>query len=189
MGALLTELERMEKAKKKEEAKKSKLLQKIMVLDAEDELYDSMYDDLQGLLREYTKNIAELDNNINKTNIAIENATNKQVSAQEVYKIMQTIIELMDIMPEEDEQKIMNALLDSVQVYPEKQPNGLQVKSVRFKVPLNRGGELYSEVVIDTENSPPKARHVETVVLLGKNKYNNLGSSENKRFSRDNIIF
>ena len=101
MGALLTELERMEKAKKKEEAKKSKLLQKIMVLDAEDELYDSMYDDLQGLLREYTKNIAELDSNTNKTNIAIENATNKQVSAQEVYNIMQTIIELMDIMPED----------------------------------------------------------------------------------------
>lgn len=168
LGALLTELERMEKAKKKEEAKKSKLLQKIMILDAEDELYDSMYDDLQGLLREYTKNIAELDSNSNKTNIAIENATNKQVSAQEVYKIMQTIIELMDIMPEEDEQKIMNALLDSVQVYPEKQPNGLQVKSVRFKVPLNIGGELYSEVVIDTENSLPKARHVETVILMTK---------------------
>lgn len=55
-----------------------------MELDADDELYDEMYDDLQGLLRQRMKRISELDNKINQVNIAIQNAVSKVATAEEV---------------------------------------------------------------------------------------------------------
>ena len=67
----------------------------------------------------------------------------------------------------------MHILLDSVQIYPERQPNGLWIKSVRFKVPLEFDGVLWQDVIIDNEeNSLPNESNDETVVLLSKGEIN-----------------
>ena len=169
LDALQEKVNTLAAAKKKEERQKAKLLSKIMELDADDELYDAMYDDLQGLLRQRMKHIAELDTKINQVNIAIQNAGSKAATAEEVYTIMRNIVDMMDIMPERDEQEIMHILLDSVQIYPERQPNGLWIKSVRFKVPLEFDGVLWQDVIIDNEeNSLPNESNDETIVLLSK---------------------
>lgn len=167
LDALQAEVDTLAATKKKEERQKSKLLSKIMELDADDELYDEMYDDLQGLLRQRMIRISELDSKINQVSIAIQNAGSKAATAEEVYATMRIIVDMMDIMPERDEQEIMHALLDSVQIYPERQPNGLWIKSVRFKVPLEFDGVSSQDVIIDNDdNSLPNASNDETVVLL-----------------------
>ena len=80
---------------------------------------------------------------------------------------MRIIVDMMDIMPERDEQEIMHALLDSVQIYPERQPNGLWIKSVRFKVPLEFDGVSSQDVIIDNDsNSLPNESSDETVLLF-----------------------
>ena len=169
LDALQAEADTLAATKKKEERQKSKLLSKIMELDADDDLYDEMYDDLQGLLRQRMKRIAELDSKINQVSIAIQNAGSKAATAEEVYATMRIIVDMMDIMPERDEQEIMHALLDSVQIYPERQPNGLWIKSVRFKVPLEFDGVSSQDVIIDNDsNSLPNKSIDETVVLLSK---------------------
>ena len=110
-----------------------------------------------------------MDSKINQVSIAIQNAGSKAATAEEVYATMRIIVDMMDIMPERDEQEIMHALLDSVQIYPERQPNGLWIKSVRFKVPLEFDGVSSQDVIIDNDdNSPPNASNDETVVLLGR---------------------
>lgn len=168
---LKAERDSLETAKKKEERQKAKLLGKIMALDADDDLYDMMYDDLQGLLHERIKNISKLDMRINQVGIAIQNADTKAVTAEEVYAIMRTMVDMMDIMPAEDERKIMHAMLESVQIYPERQPNGLLVKSIRFKVPLSYNGEHFQDVVLEADeddDSLPNESTVETVCLLSR---------------------
>ena len=167
LDALQAEADTLTAAKKKEERQKAKLLSKIMELDADDELYDEMYDDLQGLLRQRMKRISELDSKINQVSIAIQNAGSKAATAEEVYATMRIIVDMMDIMPERDEQEIMHSLLDSVQIYPERQPNGLWIKSVRFKVPLEFDGVSSQDVIIDNDdNSLPKESNDETLKLL-----------------------
>ena len=60
---------------------------------------------------------------------------------------------MMDIMPAEDERTIMHALVDSIQIYPKALPNGLILKSIRFKVPLEWDG-LDSRVIgIDLDDN------------------------------------
>ena len=69
LETLRAERDNLEAAKKKAERQKAKLLGKIMSLDADDDLYDTMYEDLQGLLREHTKNISELESRINQVSM------------------------------------------------------------------------------------------------------------------------
>ena len=169
LDALQAEADTLVATKKKEERQKAKLLSKIMELDADDDLYDEMYDDLQGLLRQRMKRISELDSKINQVSIAIQNAGSKAATAEEVYATMRIIVDMMDIMPERDEQEIMHALLDSVQIYPERQPNGLWIKSVRFKVPLEFDGVSSQDVIIDNDgNSLPNESNDECVISLSQ---------------------
>lgn len=50
---LNAELDGLQADRKKEERQKARLAGKIMALDADDPLYDSMYETLQGILREH----------------------------------------------------------------------------------------------------------------------------------------
>lgn len=168
LSELQETLERLKSAKSKEEAKKSKLLSKIMALDPSDDTYDMLYDDLHGLLREIAVNLSGLEDNIYKTECAISNATNEQYNADAVYKVMASMIEMIDMLPDEDERVVMNYLLDSVQLYEEQQPNGLWVKSVRFKVPINLDGNYCDEVLTEIPDSLPNEKTVETIALLQK---------------------
>jgi len=81
IDTLRAEKKRLEDAKSKEQAKKAKLLSRIHTLDPDDSLYDAMFDDLQGILREHTETIAGLDRNIRKAELAIPNSASQQDTA------------------------------------------------------------------------------------------------------------
>ena len=70
----------------------------------------------------------------------------------------------------------MNALLEKVEIFKEKQKDGRWVKSVQFKIPLNVEGKLVDTMFFDddedTENSLSNEKYVETACLLSrKDKY------------------
>ncbi len=140
LDAMNAELDALQAARKKEIRQKTKLLSKIAELDADDDLYDSLYEDLHSVLRQRAQSIAELDNKIEQVSMEIHNAGRQQVTAERVRAIMGTIFEMMDIMPAEDERTIMHALVDSIQIYPKARPNGLILRTIRFKVPLKWDG-------------------------------------------------
>ncbi|MBR1623663.1 MAG: recombinase family protein [Pseudobutyrivibrio sp.] len=169
LDELKKSLERLKKGKASAETKKDKILAKIMALDALDDTYDIMYESLSGVLKEIAGDIKEYDDNIDKTMIAIANANGKQLSAEKMMAIMRTIIQTIDMAPDEDQRVIMNFLLDRIDLKFEKE-DGKWVKSIRFKIPINIGGKLFDTVELgdanDVKNSLPNESHDETVVLL-----------------------
>lgn len=177
-GELREDLKRVEEQKAKEVARKSKILKKIASLDPDDDMYDTMYDDLQEILHGYTKNIADYDAQIRKTTLAIENVENSAVSAQHVQAFLQSIIQDMDTLTMEQERAMMNTLLQSVEIYPERQvEDGAWVRRITFKFPININGELYTDYVRkettgskdeDGESFLPKQKPDETVVLMSR---------------------
>ena len=70
----------------------------------------------------------------------------------------------------------MNLLIEKIEIYPEKQPDGRWIKSVQFKIPLNIDGKAVDTLYFDDdeddtegdENSLRQSRHVESVVMLTK---------------------
>lgn len=97
--------------------------------------------------------------------------TAKNNLSTEVYKrLIDTTIENIDDVSDADKKILMNALLEKVEIFKEKQEDGRWVKSIQFKIPLNVDGKLVDTMFFDddedTENSLPNEKHVETVVLM-----------------------
>ena len=63
-------------------------------------------------------------------------------------------------MDEAERRRLMESLIDEIQIYEERQPNGQWLKSIRFKLPIIDEGMSLS---LDNDS------HIETVVLLTRN--------------------
>lgn len=175
LDALLSEKRRLEDAKSKEQAKKTKLLNRIHALDPDDQLYDSLFDDLQSVLREHTETIAGIEKNIRRTETAIQNSTSRNDTARYIQVYMKAMIEFISELPYDMEKELMNALIDRVEVFPEPQENGQIVKLIRFKLPMELNGEVYDQVEFQDichtgrdADSLDYRNHVEYVVLMSR---------------------
>ena len=124
--------------------KKTKQLRRINELDIDDDLYDDLYDDLMKSYRAYLGEI------------------NDQLAS----------IENIDDVSDADKKVLMNALLEKVEIFKEKQKDGRWVKSVQFKIPLNIDGKpvdtMFFDDDEDTKNSLSNEKHVEMIVLLSR---------------------
>ena len=65
-------------------------------------------------------------------------------------------------MSDREKKDFMQSFIKSIEIFPEKQPNGQQVKTIHFRFPVLCGNMVTDEI------SPPLNKHGETVVLLQK---------------------
>ena len=62
-------------------------------------------------------------------------------------------------MNEQEKRQIMESLISEIQIYPERQPNGQWLKSIKFKLPI-----IEEDMNISLDND----LHVESVVLMSR---------------------
>ena len=75
----------------------------------------------------------------------------------------------MDVLMEpEQARRILHLLIESIQIFPEPMPDGLILKSVKFRIPLEyEGDEVWgAEVDMSAYDSLPDENHDETVALM-----------------------
>ena len=178
LGELEAERIRLEASLQKERSRKTKLLGKIAVLDPDDDTYDSIYEDLQGVLKEYTETIAGLEKKYGEVTQAIQNANAQEATAEDVYQMLKELIRNVDDVPERYQRFALHAFIERVEIFEERQKkNKLWVKHIKFRIPMTRvedGEEVWGFDFPDDEHDesflPPKDRHVETVVLMSRVK-------------------
>ena len=104
--------------------------------------------------------------------MAIENAQGENLSTEVYKRLIDVTIENIDDVSDADKKVLMNALLDKVEIFKEKQKNGRWVKSVQFKIPLNIDGKpvdtMFFDDDEDTENFLSNEKHAEMIVLLSR---------------------
>ena len=115
--------------------------------DLDDRLY-RMYDKIEG-----TETLL-IEARAKKTAIEAEKLT-----ADNIYKVLIYFDKLYAEMDEVDRRQLMEALISEIQVYPERQPNGQWLKSIKFKLPI---------IEEDMEMSLVYDPQVETVVLVSR---------------------
>lgn len=76
-----------------------------------------------------------------------------------IYKILMQFDKLFCIMNDEEKRKLVELLIDEIQIYEERQSNGQWIKSMKFKLPIIEENHAFG---LD------KNEHVETIVLLSK---------------------
>ena len=74
-----------------------------------------------------------------------------------IYKILFYFDKMYAVMDEAERRHLMESLIEEIQIYEERQPNGQWLKSIRFRLPI-----IPEDMVISLDNG----ESVETVCLL-----------------------
>ncbi len=141
MDELLEEEKRLQTGREKAENKKKKLLAKIGNMDVDDDLYDSLYDDFMEVVRGLTEQIAKIDTDLVRNHLAMENARAETFSVEQYYGMLGMIIENLEMASDENLKYLMNAGIESIEIFPDRQKYGRWIKSVKFKMNLKQNGE------------------------------------------------
>lgn len=170
---LIADRNRLQEKRDKAENKKKKLLVKIENLDIDDDLYDSLYNDLLGVVRNLTEEIARIDADILRSNISIENAENEKFSSEQFLEMLDVMINNMETMEDEQVKRLMQLIFEEIHIFPERQEDGRWVEYARFKVALNLDKDIFETVTNEkgekiTGVSLPYDKHDECVVLMSR---------------------
>lgn len=155
-------IEALEKSRSQVAGAKSKLFEQMDRLDITDEFYDDKYADMQARVDKLYREIAELDREINKAEQDLQVVFEGKATIETAYQVLQVVKEKYDKLADTEKKKLMNELLERVEIFEERQKDGRLVKSVHFKFPVIYKGQETDKVWWDEEN------HVETVCLLSK---------------------
>ncbi len=167
---LQNELDELSDRRRKIISKKTKLLSKIADLDADDPLYDQMYDNYNGLIKGFMNEIADLDAQIEEVKTNIECNGARRESVENLKKLISDMWDHFDELSEENVKAFLNSFIDEVHILETPEViNGRNywVKSIRFKVPLSMPNNEEADTFEIEHRFQPKEGHVETAVLLG----------------------
>lgn len=136
---------------------KSKIMEEIDTLDPDDRHYIIRKSDLdERLYRMYDK-IEEAENNLMDARAKKQAIEADKITGDNIYKILICFEKLYNVMNSLERKKLMDHLISEIQIYPERQPNGQWLKSIKFRLPIV---ESDIDLCLDNEN------HTEAIVSL-----------------------
>ena len=138
---------------------KSKIMEEIDTLDPDDRHYIIRKSDLdERLYRMYDK-IEEAENNLMDARAKKQAIEADKITGDNIYKVLICFEKLYNVMNPLERKKLMEHLISEIQIYPERQPNGLWLKSIKFRLPIV---EKDIDLCLDNES------HTECVIALSK---------------------
>lgn len=155
--AIDQEISNYEKQLRQDYSIKSKLIEEIDNLNPDDRHYIRRKSDLDDRLYRMYDKIEELESQLidaraKKTSIEAE-----KVTGDNIYKVLICFDKLYFAMNDVERRQLIEALIEEIQIYEERKPNGQWLKSIRFKLPI-----IENDLSIGLDNDT----HVETCVLL-----------------------
>lgn len=157
--AIDQEITNYEKQLRQNYSTKSKLMEEIDNLDPDDRHYIRRKADLDDRLYRMYDKIEELETQLidaraKKTSIEAE-----KVTGDNIYKVLIYFDKLYFAMNDVERRQLIEALIEEIQIYEERKPNGQWLKSIRFKLPI-----IEKDLSIGLDNG----EHVETVCLMSR---------------------
>ena len=160
-AAIEQEIANYEKQLRQCYAVKSKLMEEIDSLDPDDKHYYKRKADLDDRLYKMYDKIEDTENLLiaaRAKKMAIEA---EKLTGDNIYKVLIYFDKLYAVMSEQEKRQIMESLISEIQIYPERQPNGQWLKSIKFKLPI-----IEEDMSLSLDNDA----QAETVVLLSHKK-------------------
>ena len=130
-------------------------------LDYEDKHYRRRKSDLEERLYKTYDKIEEMKVSLVAAKAKKRLILSDKISGDNIYKALVFFDKMYDKMNEVERREFIEQLIEKVEVYEERQPNGQWLKSIEFKLPI-------IEHDIDMKLSLDNGDSVEMVVLLSK---------------------
>ena len=138
---------------------KSKITEEIDALDPDERHYIIRKSDLdERLYRMYDK-IKEAENNLMDARAKKQAIEADKITGDNIYKVLICFEKLYNVMNPLERKKLMEHLISEIQIYPERQPNGQWLKSIKFRLPIV---ESDIDLCLDNES------HTECVLSFSK---------------------
>ena len=159
--AIEQEISAYEKLLRQSYSTKSRLMEEIDSLDPDDKHYIKRKADLDDRLYKMYDKIEDTENLLIAARAKKMSIEAEKLTGDNIYKVLIYFDKLYSVMNEQEKRQIMESLISEIQIYPERQPNGQWLKSIKFKLPISE-----EDMNISLDNNS----HVETVVLLSHKK-------------------
>ena len=138
---------------------KSKITEEIDTLDPDDRHYIIRKSDLDERLYKMYDKIEEAENNLMDARAKKQAIEADKITGDNIYKVLICFEKLYNVMNPIERKKLMEHLISEIQIYPERQPNGQWLKSIKFRLPIV---EKDIDLCLDNESHP------ECVIALSK---------------------
>ena len=92
----------------------------------------------------------------------IRSIRQEQISGDNVYQLLLTFNQLYAELTEPEKKEFMRAIIEQIDIYPEKRPDGCWIRNIVFNFPVPAGGMDIHELSLENSSI------LETVVLLCK---------------------
>ena len=158
-AAINQEIKNYEKELRHFYSLKNKLLEEIDGLDFDDKHYARRKSDLEDRLSKAYDRIDELEDLLLDAKAKKRTIEAEKITGDNIYKILFYFDKKYAVMDEAERRHLMESLIDEIQIYEERQPNGQWLKSIRFKLPI-----IDEDMSLSLDNDS----HIETVVLMTK---------------------
>ena len=155
------EIDELSKQLRQAYSVKKKTLEEIELLDPDDKHYKRQKTDLDDRLYRMYDKIDDLEQSMIEVKAKKESIEAEKLTGDNIYKILIYFDKLYALMNEGEKRKLMEILIQEIQVYKERQPNGQWLKSITFRLPI---------IEDDMKMSLDNDSHVETVVLMSRMK-------------------
>lgn len=157
--AIEQEIAAHEKLLRQSYSTKSRLMEEIDSLDPDDKHYIKRKADLGDRLYKMYDKIEDAENLLIAARAKKMSIEAEKLTGDNIYKVLIYFDKLYSVMNEQEKRQIMESLISEIQIYPERQPNGQWLKSIKFKLPI-----IEEDMNISLDNDS----QVETVCLLSR---------------------
>ncbi|MSS14897.1 recombinase family protein [Porcincola intestinalis] len=159
------EITALEKQLKQSYAVKRKTLEEIEALDPDGRHYNRLKADLDDRLYRMYDKIDDQEQSLIEAKAKKQSIESEKITGDNIYKILIYFDKFYSLMNEEERRKLMESLIEEIQICEERQPNGQWLKSITFRLPI-----IEKDMIISVGDGLDSEQHVETVCLLGRRK-------------------
>ena len=159
----------LQKKKTQVEGAKKKLAEQIDKLDVTDKLYDIKYEDLQNRLENVYSDIYFIEEELSNAESDLSSMNNLQATRENAYSMIKMLQAKFGELDDATKKVAYIELLDRVEMFDDKQPNGRWVKSIHFKFPVCIDGVVSQDwYAADDDGNVwwENENHDETIVAL-----------------------
>ena len=143
---------------------KTRLERQMDTMDINDPHFDRKILDLQRRYDEQYGRIEEIEAQMDEVKSQIQSIRQKKISGDNIYQLLLMFDEVYGAATEFEQKEFMQAFIERIDLYPEKQEDGNWIRNIVFNFPVPVNGQEVKELPLETGTT------LETVCLLGKRK-------------------
>lgn len=141
---------------------KTRLERQMDTMDINDPHFDRKILDLQRRYDEQYGRIEEIEAQMDEVKSQIQSIRQKKISGDNIYQLLLMFDEVYGSATEFEQKEFMQAFIERIDLYPEKQEDGNWIRNIVFNFPVPVNGQEVKELPLETGTT------LETVILLSR---------------------